>query len=100
MLLRFPDAPFADESTDAGHTADGATANVDEAASFSNTADTADDPVNATDPDPADPDAANPDAANPDTANPDTANPDAADATDADIQEYLTSISSSNPEQG
>jgi hypothetical protein len=94
MLLWMSDATFADESTDVGHTTEGAMANVDEATRFANTADTADDPINGTDPDPA-----NPDAANPDAADPDATDPDAADATDADIQEYLTS-SSTNPEQG
>ncbi|KAN0134109.1 hypothetical protein V8E53_008046 [Lactarius tabidus] len=70
------DAPWTDESTDIGHSANGATVN---ATNLVNSTDPIDNSANATEPNAADPDAAD---------------PDAADAADADI------LSTSNPEQG
>lgn len=67
------DTTHANETTHATNTGDNAAADVDEATHFI-------------------------DAAT--SASVDIGDPDAADTTDADIQEYLTSFSASNPEQG
>jgi hypothetical protein len=80
-LLHISDAPWTNESTDIGHSANGATVN---ATNLVNSTDPIDNSANATEPNAADPDAANPDAADPDAAD-----PDAADAADADILSYF-----------